>query len=136
MADMNIRGIEDGLLRVVKQAAIERSFTLREYVQEVLAREVGYDAGRVKGGDQKASSRKQTGSGESKVKGDGTTGEGIRGKGVGVREDTGVIRQGEQTAICRRCDAVLERDKRKPKYWYCFRCKRQLGEEDVKHGSR
>lgn len=42
MADMNIRGVPEELLRLAKMAALQREVPLREMVIEVLSKEVGY----------------------------------------------------------------------------------------------
>ena len=42
------------------------------------------------------------------------------------------VGEDEDWATCNRCDGTVKRDAKDAKYWYCFACKRQLDDREVK----
>lgn len=38
----------------------------------------------------------------------------------------------DSVVTCRRCDEMVERDKKNPAFWYCTRCRRQLDTTEVR----
>ena len=102
MADMNIRNVEGGLLARMKAKAEANGMTLRCWVLWVASVALG------EVGAQVAVSVPA-----EKVK-----------RPAKVASDA--------PAACRRCDSAVLRDERNPKYWYCYRCKRQLDQGDIR----
>jgi hypothetical protein len=103
MAVIYLRGVEEEDVRRWKVAALESGKKLKEWIVEAL--------------------REQTNG--SITKKEVVKKEGIKAKPNGVRVE-------EEVVACKRCGGRVNRDVRDPEYYYCFECKRQLDESEIK----
>ena len=103
MADMNIRAVDGGLLQAFKDRAAVEGMTLRAWVLASLR--VTLDECGVVAPVAEVPTVAQ------------------------VRQRP----QAEESPVtCRRCDRPTPRDPKNPAMWYCYGCKRQLDEREVR----
>jgi hypothetical protein len=116
MPDLNIRNIDQSLLRDINIAAAKAEVTQRDYVIQALTKCVGWEKehGKAKKPDKSEPVERA---------------EPVVADARGVGEDFVAAR-----VTCRRCDAVVQRDPRPgyEHYWKCLSCRRQLDESEVK----
>jgi plasmid stability protein len=120
--DLNLRGVDEGLVTRLKVRAARENSTLKDVAVGLLEKGVGDEEVAVEatGQDQAGGTRKAA---RATIRKDA----GI-GKAVRLHVDSSV--SGE-IKNCKRCNSVVLPDPKNPRYWKCVPCGRQLDQAEV-----
>ena len=138
-----LRFLDEGQYEAVKATALARGQSVNEWLVRLVEREVDGGPRKVSGVVGKTGVQGVRGRIPDKRKGaraaavlrssDKTPADGNAvAKGGGQDRSAETEEIDLETAVCMRCDGIVLRDPKNPKYWRCADCKMQLADSEVK----